>query len=161
MTATTATTPTADAAAAPVVVTLTARSARIIRVVGWLAVAAGAVMILAGGLVWGTVSSQLAAERIVVAEDAAILPGAPVVGPLTAFSQAGVINHHALETSGGLTYAELDRDDPARATMMNASFLRASLFTSVVSFGVAAFAMGMGLFVGATGWVFTRLTPGR
>jgi hypothetical protein len=31
-----------------------------------------------------------------------------------------------------------------RATMMNASFLRASLFTSVVSFGVAAFAMGMG-----------------
>lgn len=28
--------------------------------------------------------------------------------------------------------------------MMNASFLRASLFTSVISFGVAAFAMGIG-----------------
>ena len=42
---------------------------------------------------------------------------------------------------------------------MNASFLRASLFTSVVSFGVAAFAMGMGLFVAATGWVLTRIAP--
>jgi hypothetical protein len=29
--------------------------------------------------------------------------------------------------------------------MMNASFLRASLFTSVVSFGVAAFAIGVGI----------------
>jgi hypothetical protein len=29
--------------------------------------------------------------------------------------------------------------------MMNASFLRASLFTSVVSFGVAAFAIGIGI----------------
>jgi hypothetical protein len=30
-------------------------------------------------------------------------------------------------------------------TAMNASFLRASLFTSVVSFGVAAMAAGVGL----------------
>jgi hypothetical protein len=29
--------------------------------------------------------------------------------------------------------------------MMNASFLRTSLFTSVVSFGVAAFAIGIGI----------------
>ena len=48
-----------------------------------------------------------------------------------------LVEHHALEASGGKTYAELDKDDPVRATMMNASFLRASLFTSVVSFGVA------------------------
>ena len=38
--------------------------------------------------------------------------------------------------------AELPQDDPTRETVMNGSFLRASLFTSVVSFGVAAMAMG-------------------
>jgi len=45
----------------------------------------------------------------------------------------------------GSTYAELDREDPVRATVMNGSFLRASLFTSVVSFGIAAMAMGLGI----------------
>lgn len=30
---------------------------------------------------------------------------------------------------------------------MNASFLQASLFTSILAFGVAAMAVGMGLFV--------------
>ena len=43
------------------------------------------------------------------------------------------------------SYAELDREDPVRATVMNGSFLRASLFTSVVSFGIAAMAMGLGI----------------
>ena len=52
---------------------------------------------------------------------------------------------HALEATGGKTYAELDREDPLRAVAQSASFLRASLFTSVVAFGVAAFAMGMGV----------------
>jgi hypothetical protein len=41
--------------------------------------------------------------------------------------------------------------------MMNASFLRASLFTSVVSFGVAAFAMGMGILSILFGAALTRL----
>ncbi|MFS0867674.1 hypothetical protein AB3M83_10150 [Microbacterium sp. 179-B 1A2 NHS] len=36
-------------------------------------------------------------------------------------------------------------DDSVRATLMNASFLRASLFTSAVSFGVAASVMGVGV----------------
>jgi hypothetical protein len=50
-----------------------------------------------------------------------------------------------LEATGGLTYAQLDRDDPRRAVAMDASFLRASLFTSVVAYGVAAMAIGLGL----------------
>ena len=62
-----------------------------------------------------------------------------------ALTMADIINKHALETTGGKTYAELDREDPLRATAMNGSFLRASLFTSVVAFGVAAFAMGVGV----------------
>jgi hypothetical protein len=142
-----------------VVVEFTRGTARFIRLFGVLALIAGIGMVLAGGVVWGMVSSELAAEKIVVAEDSTLLPGVPVTGPLSAYAEAEIISHHALEASGGQTYAELDRDDPVRATMMNASFLRASLFTSVVSFGVAAFAMGMGLFVAATGWVLTRIAP--
>jgi hypothetical protein len=35
---------------------------------------------------------------------------------------------------------------------MNASFLRASLFTSVVSFGIAAMAVGLGITFILIGW---------
>jgi hypothetical protein len=68
-----------------------------------------------------------------------------------------VINRHALEATGGLTFAELDRDDPLRQTAMTAAFLRASLFTSVVSFGVALMAAGIGLVLLFTGWALLAL----
>ena len=45
----------------------------------------------------------------------------------------------------GKTYAELDREDPLREVAMNSSFLQASLFTSVLAFGVAAMAVAVGL----------------
>ena len=115
------------------------------RLIGLVTIIAGIVLILAGGATWGMVRGQLADEKITVAEDAAAFAGAPVTGPLEAFYQADIINHHALEASEGKTYAELDREDPVRATVMNGSFLRASLFTSVIAFGVAAFAMGLGV----------------
>jgi len=66
-------------------------------------------------------------------------------GPLEAFVQADVINTHALKATGGKTYAQLDKEDPLRATAMNGSFLRSSLFTSVIAFGVALFAIGVGV----------------
>ncbi|WP_199506354.1 hypothetical protein [Geodermatophilus sp. TF02-6] len=50
-----------------------------------------------------------------------------------------------MAASGGLTCAELDREDPRREQVMTASSLRASLFTSVVAFGVAALAVGLGV----------------
>jgi hypothetical protein len=71
--------------------------------------------------------------------------------------EALVINRHALEATGGLTFAELDRDDPLRQTAMTAAFLRASLFTSVVSFGVALMAAGIGLVLLFTGWALLAL----
>jgi hypothetical protein len=40
---------------------------------------------------------------------------------------------------------------------MTASFLRASLFTSVVSFGVAAFAFGVGILLVVVGWALLRI----
>jgi hypothetical protein len=115
------------------------------KVVAILLYIAGAILLVGGAGTWYTVSNQLAAENITVTDDAPCQQGQDVNGPLEAFCMAEIINTHALEATGGKTYAELDREDPLRATAQSASFLRASLFTSVVAFGVAAFAMGMGL----------------
>ena len=133
------------------------RSDGAVKVVGILVLIAGIVMIIGGGLTWATVSSQLRAENIVVAEDASMYAGKQVAGPLTAYAQAEIINKHALEATGGKTYAELDREDPLRQTAMTASFLRASLFTSVVAYGVAAMAIGLGVVNILLGWALSRL----
>ena len=134
-------------------------SAKPVRIVGLVAIIAGILMIVAGGATWMMVRQQLVAENIVVAEDAAAFGGKVVNGPLDAFYQADIINHHALDMSGGKTYAELDREDPLRPTVMNASFLRTSLFSSVIAFGVAAFAAGMGLLFILIGWALRKLVP--
>ncbi|MEI2784309.1 MAG: hypothetical protein V9E82_01200 [Candidatus Nanopelagicales bacterium] len=133
------------------------RSDGAVKVVGILVLIAGIIMIIGGGLTWATVSSQLRAENIVVAEDASMYAGKQVAGPLTAYAQAEIINKHALEATGGKTYAELDREDPLRQTAMTASFLRASLFTSVVAYGVAAMAIGLGIVNILLGWALSRL----
>jgi hypothetical protein len=121
------------------------------KVVAILLYVAGAILLIGGAATWYTVSDQLAAERITVTEDASCQAGQAVNGPLEAYCMAEIINKHALEATGGKTYAELDREDPLRAVAQSASFLRASLFTSVLSFGVAAFAMGMGALALLTG----------
>jgi hypothetical protein len=104
----------------------------------------GILMIIGGVTTWVVVSSTLSDQNITTSEDAC-LPGRSVSGPFTAYCQAKVIEQHALESTGGLYYAELDREDPLREVAMNAAFLQSSLFTSVVAFGVAAMAVGMGL----------------
>lgn len=104
----------------------------------------GVILIIGGIATWVVVSSTLSEQRITTPDDAC-LPGRTVSGPFTAYCQARIIDHHALESTGGATYAELDRDDPLRQVAMNAAFLQASLFTSVVAFGVAAMAAAMGL----------------
>jgi hypothetical protein len=128
------------------------------RLLAVLVILAGAVMAIAGIATWVVVRDQLAAENITVAEDSTLFAGKPVDGPLTAYVQASIIEKHALESSDGMTYAELDRDDPRRAAVMNGSFLRASLFTSVVSFGVAAMAVGLGAVVMLIGLVLISLS---
>lgn len=137
----------------------TATNSKAVRVIGLLAIIAGALLIVAGGVTWGVVRNQLVAENIVIPDDAAAFQGNVVDGPLDAYVQADIINKHALEGSDGKTYAELDRDDPARATVMNASFLRTSLFSSVIAFGVAAFAAGMGVLQILIGWALLKLAP--
>jgi hypothetical protein len=107
-------------------------------------IALGVVMVIAGIATWFLVSSTLAEQNIVTPDDAC-LPGQAVEGPFTAYCQADIIQVHTLEATGGLTYAELDREDPVRDVAMQSSFLQSSLFTSVLAFGVSAMAVAMGL----------------
>ncbi|WP_211277962.1 aromatic ring-opening dioxygenase LigA [Couchioplanes caeruleus] len=128
-----------------------------------LIIAAGILMVIAGAATWFTVSSQLADEKITVSADADSFAGNKIDGPLTAYAEAKVIEKHALAASGGKTYAELAKEDPKREVVMTGSFLRSSLFTSVVSFGVAAMATGLGVLVALIGYalllVGKHLTP--
>ena len=104
----------------------------------------GVILIVGGIGTWAMVSNMLGEQRIVTPDDAC-LPNRDVNGPFTAYCQAQVIQDHTVEETGGATYAELDQDDPLRDVAMNSSFLQASLFTSVLAFGVAAMAIGMGV----------------
>ena len=122
-----------------------ARQSRGARVYAIIVLVLGAVFIAAGVVTWFVVRDQLSDEKITVSNDADFLAGKPVKGPFTAYAQAEVINKHALEATNGKTYSELSQDDPLRQTAMSASFLRASLFTSVVAFGVALMAVGLGV----------------
>ena len=135
-----------------------ARGTGTTKVLALIIAVVGVVMIVAGGVTYYVVHDQLADEKITVSDDADFLAGDEVDGPFSAYAQAEVIQKHALEATGGKTYAELAQDDPVRQTAMQASFLRASLFTSVVAFGVATMAMGIGVVLILIGWA---LMPAR
>lgn len=189
------------------------KTSKSVGLIGLVSIVAGIVLIVAGAVTWGLVSSQLSDENITVSSVSEENPGAfagrTVNGPLTAFAQANAINEHALAGSGGQTYAQLggvvtqfkndakaaagddaelsaliDSLDIAglqaagasdevveltqsaaaaqgqRNTVMNGSFLRASLFTSVVAFGVAALVIGLGVMFTLLGFALRRLSSG-
>jgi hypothetical protein len=129
-----------------------------LRVMSLLVMIAGVLLIAAGAVTWYEVSKQLSDEHIVVSNDASHFAGSRVEDPLTAYAEANTIRKHALAASHGQTYAQLAQDDPVRQTVMTASFLRASLYTSVVSFGVAAFAAVTGVLMIIIGYVLRRLS---
>jgi hypothetical protein len=135
-----------------------AKPPRTVRLLGLLVIIAGAILIVAGVFTWFVVRSQLADENITVSDDAEMFAGQEVNGPFTAYAQANVIEKHALEATGGLTYAELPRDAEVRQTAMDASFLRSSLFTSVVAFGVAFMAAGIGVVCILIGWALMSVS---
>ena len=116
------------------------------------AVVVGIIMAIAGVVTWVVVSTTLSDQKITVADDANCAAGDDVNGPIPAYCQADIIDQHTLDITGGLTYAELDREDPNRATAMDSAFLQASLFTSVVAFGVAAMAFVVGIVLALIGF---------
>ncbi len=143
------------------------------KIAGALSLVIGIIFILTGMLTWGMISSQLKSEKITVPGDSPMLAGKPVKGPFSAYAQANIINIHALAGADGLTYAELGAEatkakeagdeelaqklTDQRATAMNGSFLRASLFTSVLAYGVALMAVGVGVVNVLVGWALLAL----
>ena len=124
------------------------------RIVAIIAIVGGAIMIVAGGITYYVVHRELSDQHITVSDDARNFAGKDVAGPFTAYAQAMAIKGHALTIGGGKTYSELPQDDPNRQTVLTASFLQASLFTSVVAFGVAALVMGLGVLFILVGLAF-------
>jgi hypothetical protein len=118
------------------------------------------------------VRSELVAQNIVTPPDASI-PNAQVNDVATAKSMANIIDKHALESTGGLTYAEMGRfmapggdpagtsdeaaavigDDgrpvpnPLRNVAFQSSALQTSLYTSVMAFEVATLVTGLGAMI--------------
>jgi hypothetical protein len=155
----------------------------VVRILGIITMVAGGIFLLAGGITWGAVSSNLKAEKITVSPDAAHFGGSLVDTPWEAFAQADIIKHHSLKATDGQTYAEvstqakqladkltadgvapadqakdadLAKANALKTVVMTGSFLRASLFTSVVAFGIAALVMGLGIVFGIVGYAITR-----
>ena len=123
------------------------------------AIVVGIIMAIAGVVTWVVVSTTLADQRITVSDDANCAAGDDVNGPISAYCQADIIDHHTTKITGGKTYAELDQEDPNRAVAMDSAFLQASLFTSVVAFGVAAMAFVLGIVLTLIG--FALRAPAR
>jgi hypothetical protein len=105
----------------------------------------GAMLIVGGLVTWVMVSNTLSDQKITVSKDASCLAGDEVNGPFSAYCEAKVIDKHSLKATAGKRYAQLGQNDPLRQTAMTASFLQASLFTSVVAFGVAGMAILVGV----------------
>ncbi len=110
------------------------------RGIGLVTIILGVFFLVAGVATYAEVSRELGQQKITVSSDAAMFAGQQVTQPWQAWAEANTIQKHANEISGGKTYAELPQNDPNRQTVMTASFLQASLFTSVVAFGVGALA---------------------
>ena len=144
-----------------------------LKTAGLVSLIMGILFALTGAVTWGVITAQLADENITTPGDA-FLPNTAVNNPLAALAQADIINKHALAGSNGMTYAELGAEaakareagDTAKAdeltkqrtSVMNGSFLRASLFTSVLSYGVCLFAIGVGLTLIILGWALNKVS---
>jgi lysylphosphatidylglycerol synthetase-like protein (DUF2156 family) len=144
---------------------------KMVIVVGIAFALAGLVAAGAGVYIHNFVGQQLAAQNITTPEDASI-PNAPVRDIATALSMADIIQHHAADSSKGLTYAQMGRfavesGDPAgtnnadealkgdngkpvanaaRNTQLTAASLVTSLSLSAMAIGAsyAAIALGVG-----------------
>lgn len=130
-----------------------------VRVFGWIVLVIGAVMLVAGVATYITVSKELGDQQITVSSDASHFGGQHVTQPWQAWAEANTIAKHADEIAGGKTYAQLPQDDPNRNTVMTASFLQASLYTSVVAFGVAIMAVGVGVVLVLIGLALRWVAP--
>jgi hypothetical protein len=155
---------------------------RVVMFIGIAFVIAGLVAAGAGLYTQSFVTDQLVAQNITTPDDATI-PNALVRDIPTALSMANIIQHHAADSSGGLTYAQMGRfavesGDPAgtsnrdealldgngnpvpnqaRNTQLTAAGLVTSLSLSAMAIGLAYGATALGLGFVLLGFVVTGL----
>lgn len=143
MTAPTSTTTSAEPGTAPRPADRTApRGARL---VATLLLVLGALFVLGGAGTWAVTAAGLASEEVTVADSAPAFVGARLDTPWEAWAQTEAIRTDVLDATGGRGYAQIERDDPLRDMATTGTFLRASLLTSVVAFGVALALVGIGV----------------
>ena len=138
-----------------------------------LAVGLGSV---AGGVFGAWYTWDQAVAQDVTTPDDAVIPETPVRGPFTMWAQSDIITHHQLDNTGGLYYAQMERDVPmvdengaavldengeqvmvpneARASWIPATTLTTALGLGMVAYALAAFAVVIGLTLMFTGYVF-------
>lgn len=146
-------------------------------VLGFVFLGAGAYTVSRGFDAKDQVRDELIAQNITTPDDASI-PGVQVNSISTARSMADIIDTHARDAAGGLTYSEMGRfmaanGDPAgtsseddallgddgkpvpnalRNTAFQASSLRTSMYTSVMAFEISNLVVGLGLMIAVLGF---------
>lgn len=120
---------------------------------------------LAGGLftLWqgihtrGELVESLMAENLEVSDPAVLLtyegarapegvevPTVMIDTAMEAHNQAQVIRTHTIGITGGKTYSEMDREDPARATYVTSLTLQTSLHLAHIGLELSRFVLGVG-----------------
>jgi hypothetical protein len=111
---------------------------------------AGILLLLAGIAAWIFTTIQLDAQHITVPTNQygglmTLFSESRVHNPLAALAQAGVIGQHSLVATEGRSFAQIPLDDPIRETALTAAFLQASLYNSVLAFGLSLLTAFLGL----------------
>lgn len=155
---------------------------KLVVIVGVILAIAGLVTVGSGIYIQSFIGDQLASQNITTPDDASI-PNAPVNSISTALSMADIIQEHAGNFTGGLTYAEMGRfavesGDPAgtsnpeealkdangapvansaRNTQLTASGLVTSLSLSAMAIGISYGAILLGVAFTLLGFVVAGL----
>lgn len=172
--------------------------ARMPRILSFIVVVLGAIMVIVGIGAYTGVSLDLRSQNIAVAAITADAPGSdagkPVAGPFTAMAQINAIGHHVAAATGGKTFGQMsqvsssdgktyskevtaeassDGQDhaagspltaadatsyAARITAQQGSWTQASLYVSVLAFGVSAAIAGTGVVIVLIGLTLVSVT---
>lgn len=151
---------------------------KLLSIVAIIAMVVGGFAVLGG--IGGAVYTyqQAAVENIVTPDDAAIA-GAQVRGPMTMWAQSDIITEHQLDRTGGLRYAEMDREAPQvdeagnvildengepvmgpnhdRLSWIDATTLTTVLGVGILAYALSAFAIAVGVTLALLGLVVLRL----
>jgi hypothetical protein len=151
---------------------------RLLAVVGILTLVVG-IGSLAGGVFGAVYTWSQAVEENITTPDDAVFPEVPVRGPMSMYAQAAIIEHHQLDSTGGLRYAEMPRQVPqvdeagnevvgedgqpvmvpnaARASWITATSLTTALNLGLLAYALSAFALVVGIALIASGVTFLSL----